>query len=396
MTWEFSERIAIAGVGYSSIERRTARALDDLTAAAVDAALADAGVGREVIDGIATSPSMPRYGGAKGVIEGIDVVTPHALARTLGVSQQTVWIGATEAMVTQSVMDAAMALASGVCTHVIVYRAVHVPVGKYIDFAHTHAGGREQFLAPYGFTSPPAWIATVVRRYLHLYGYQVDDLLPHLVANRENAHRNPDAYWANKPLTLQDCRDARMISDPVSILDCDLPVDGAVALLLTTTERARDMRQKPALLRGFASSMFEPAGGAPMNWEDMRDGAAHTAERLWRHSGVTAADIDVAQLYDGFSFLIYPWLEGMGFTEAGDGVAFTRDGKSRLDGPLPINTGGGSLAEGRLHGMTQLAEAVRQVNGTAGERAVDRVTHSLATISNGLAKSTAFVFSADR
>lgn len=394
MTWDFSDRIAVAGVGYSDIARRTDRSLAELATQAVDAALADAGVERTVIDGIATSPSMPRYGGAKGAIEGIDVVTPHALARTLGISHQTQWIGATEAMVTQSVIDAAMALAAGVCTHVIVYRAVHVPVGKYIEFANTHAGGTEQFLAPYGFTSPPAWMASVVRRYLHLYGYERADLLPHLVANRENTHLNPRAVWSGKPLTMADAEQTRMISDPVSLLDCDMPVDGAVALLLTTTERARDLQRPPALLTGFAASTHAPVGGAPMNWEDMRLGAAHTAERLWNNTGLSPADIDVAQLYDGFSFLIYPWLEGMGFVDEGAGVGFTQRGESRLSGTLPLNTGGGSLGEGRLHGMTQLAEAVMQVTGRAGERTVAGAHHSLATISNGLTKSTAFVFSA--
>jgi acetyl-CoA acetyltransferase len=184
-------------------------------------------------------------------------------------------------------------------------------------------------------------------------------------------------------------------TDPMSILDCDIPVDGCCALVLTATERARDLRRPPALLTGFAASIHHGAGGTPMNLEDMRHGARETARRLWDATGMGPGDVDTAQLYDGFSVLVLLWLEATGFCAEGEEMAFLRDGKGARDGSLPLNTGGGSPGEGRLHGMTQLAEAVMQVTDRAGARQVPGASRAVATISNGLSKSTAFLFSRD-
>src|ERR1700722_10991352 len=157
--WAFRDKVAVAGVGYSQMGRRLPLALASLTLEACDVALADAGLGRSDIDGIATSPSMPRYGGAKGAIEGVDVVTPYHLTDLLGLSEQMLWTGSTDGMVTQSLIDAAMAIASGVCTPALVYRSLHVPDGRYVNFESQYAGGRDQFHALFGFSMPPAWAA---------------------------------------------------------------------------------------------------------------------------------------------------------------------------------------------------------------------------------------------
>lgn len=395
MMWEYRDRIAVAGVGYSRIGRRSGSTLASLTLDACRAALADAGLPASAIDGIATSPSMPRYGGRKGVDDGVDVVTPHYLAELLGVAPQINWTGTTNAMVTQSVIDGALAIAAGLCRHVLVYRALHVPDGRYVNFDNRYAAGADQFLAPYGFSMPPAWIATVMRRYFELYGYSRADFARYITDNRANAQRNPNAYWRDKPMSIDDYLGARMIADPVSILDCDLPIDGSCALLLTTTERARDLQRKPALLSGFAASTHNGTSGVPMTLEQMREGGEQVARRLWQMSGLTPADMDCAQLYDGFSMLVITWLESMGFRAPGEGMAFLRDGHGALNGRLPINTGGGALGEGRLHGITQLAEAIMQVSDRAEGRQVTSANHALATISNGLSKATAFIFSRD-
>ncbi|MGC4251733.1 MAG: hypothetical protein QM605_09840 [Sphingobium sp.] len=393
--WAHSGKVAVAGVGYSPLERRSEKSLATLTVQACDAALADAGLTRADLDGIATSPTMPRYGGKKGVDEGIDIVTPWYLSDLLGISGHVAWTGSTNGMVTQSLIDGALAIAAGLCRHVIVYRALHVPDGRYVNFDTVHAVGADQYLAPYGFNMPPAWAAIVMRRYFELYGYERADFARYIADNRANAQLNPNAFWRGKPITAEDYMNARMIADPMSILDCDIPVDGCCALILTSTERARDLAQPPALLTGFAASTRHGAGGTPMNLEDMWEGARETAERLWTATGLSPADIGTAQLYDGFSPLVLTWLEGMGFCGEGEGLAFLREGHGALTGRLPVNTGGGALGEGRLHGMTQLAEAVMQVTDRAGERQVPRAHHALATISNGLAKSTAFIFSRD-
>ncbi|MEZ5735516.1 MAG: hypothetical protein R3E09_06875 [Novosphingobium sp.] len=393
--WTFSDKIAVAGIGYSTLTRHSQRPLAALAVDAVDAALADAGLSRKDLDGIATSPSMPRYGGVKGTVEGIDVVTPWYLSELLGTHVHVNWTGSTNGMVTQAFMEAAMAIASGVCTHAVVYRALHVPPGKYVNFESKYAVGQDQFMAPYGFSSPPSWAATIVRRYFEKFGYSREDFARYIVDNRANTQLNPNGFWRGKPLVREDYLNARMIADPMSILDCDIPVDGCAALLLTTAERARDLKQKPALLTGFSAGTHPAPYGMPMTLEDLWTGCEQVAQHLWTATGLGPSELDTAQLYDGFAPFVYIWLEGLGIVGRGEGLAFLRDGHGSLSGRLPINTGGGALGEGRLHGMTQLAEAVLQVTDRGGERQVPGANRSVATISNGLTKATGFIFSRD-
>ncbi|MBU6268697.1 MAG: hypothetical protein KGN34_14215 [Sphingomonadales bacterium] len=393
--WAFSNKVAVAGVGYSTLTRRSERPLLALAADAVDAALADAGLDRRHLDALATSPGMPRYGGVKGTVEGVDVVNPWFLGEHLGVANQILYTGSSNGMVTQSFIDAAMAVASGVCTHAIVYRALHVPPGSYVNYESKYAADQFQYFAPYGFSGPPAWAATVLRRYFEMYGYSRADMARYIVDNRANVQLNPNGYWRGKPLTTDDYLNARMIADPMSILDCDIPVDGCAALLLTSTDRARDLKQKPALLTGFSAGTHSPPFSVPMTLEDIWTGCEQVAERLWAATGLGPHDFDNAHLYDGFSPFVFLWLEGLGIVPRGQGLAFLRDGHGALGGRLPINTGGGALGEGRLHGMTQLAESVLQVTGRAGARQVPGGRRAIATISNGLTKATGFVISAD-
>lgn len=394
--WEFRDRVAIAGIGYTELIRRNPRTLADLTVEATDAALADAGLSRSDVDGLATTPTMPVYGGEKGNQDGIDVVTPGFLSQALGIRDRVTWLGNTTPMVTHAAIDAINALVAGACSHVVLYRALHMPVGRYSNYTATHAAGKDQFFAPYGFSMPAGWAATVARRYLDLAGASRESLANFVVDNRENAHRNPNAFFRSKTLTKDEYLASRMIADPITMLDCDLPVDGAVAIVLTRAERARDLRNPPALVSGYATSNHVGATGAPMTLEGILEGAEQTGERLWAAAGVGRSDIDVAQLYDGFSIFTYTWLEGLGFVGRGEGPAFVDDGNARLTGSLPLNTGGGCLAEGRLHGMTQLTEAAFQVTDRAGDRQVPGAARSVVTVSNGLAGSTAFVISRDR
>lgn len=393
--WELRDQIAIAGIGYTELSRRSPRTLAALTVEATDAALADAGLQRTDIDGLATTPTMPVYGGAKGSVDGIDVVTPAFLSDALHIGDQLTWTGTAGPMVTHATIDAINALMAGACSHVVVYRALHMPVGRYSNYTDPYARGRDQFFAPYGFSMPAGWAATVLQRYLGLYGGTRESLARFVVDNRHNAQSNPNAYFRGKPLTEEQYLSSRMIADPISMLDCDIPVDGAVAFVLTRADRARDLRHPPALISGYAASTHVGVNGVPMNLEDIMAGCAETARRLWDSTGMSSADIDVAQLYDGFSVFVYTWLEGLGLVGKGEALSFIEDGNARVGGRLPLNTGGGCLAEGRLHGMTQLVEAAMQVTGRAGERQVSGASTAVATVSNGLAGSTAFVFRSD-
>ncbi|MBP1327279.1 acetyl-CoA acetyltransferase [Leucobacter exalbidus] len=329
------------------------------------------------------------------MIDGIDVVTPNHLAERLGARSRLAWSSSTLNMVTYSLIDAVAAISSGLARTVIVYRALHVPQGSYVNFDSSLASGDDQHRAPYGFSSPPAWAGTVMQRYFELYGYKREDFAPYIVANRANAQKNPHAYWRDTALTSEKYLGAKMIADPMSILDCDIPVNGAVALVLTSTEIARTAGGTPALISAVASTSMSGPGGVPMNLEHMRAGAQHLGERLFAGAGVTIKDIDTAQLYDGFSILVPLWAEGVGLAATGGGLAFLRDGEAQLGGATPVNTGGGALGEGRLHGMTQILEAVIQVTDQGGMRQVPGALHSLATVSNGVAGSAAFIISRD-
>lgn len=389
------DRVAIAGIGYSALSRRPEESLATLTVAACDAALADAGLTRGDVDGLATSPTMPRYGGRKGTTDGVDIMSPRYLAERLGIQDSLSWVGATSQMVTFSFIDAVAAIASGLASTVVVYRSLHVPDGRYVSFDTAYATGPDQFTAPYGFSSPPAWAATVLRRYFELFGYSRADLAPFIAANRDNARRNPVAYWRDKPLDAEGYVGARMVADPMSILDCDLPVDGAAAIVLTSTERARDLARPPALVTGWATTAHTGPTGVYMNLEDLWTGGEQIAGRLWRSAGVGPHEIDTAQLYDGFSVFVPLWLESLGIVERGEGLSFLRDGHAGLTGRLPVNTGGGALGEGRLHGMTHLIEAAVQVTDRGGERQVPGASRSVVTVSNGIVGSTGFVISRD-
>jgi len=393
--WAFSNQVAIAGIGYSKLTRRSETPLVSLAIDAIDTALADAGLARKDLDALATSPGMPRYGGAKGTVEGVDVVNPWFLGEALGVQGQILYTGSSNGMVTQAFIDAAMAVASGVCRHAVVYRALHVPPGSYVNFESTHASGQDQYFAPYGFSGPPSWAATVLRRYFEMYGYSRADMARYIVDNRANTQLNPNGYWRGKPIAADEYLTTRMIADPMSILDCDIPVDGCAAILLTSTERARDLKQKPALLTGFSAGTHSPPTSVPMTLEDIWTGCEQVAERLWAATGMGPGDFDNAHLYDGFSPFVFLWLEGLGIVPRGEGLAFLRDGHGALGGKLPINTGGGALGEGRLHGMTQLIEAASQVTDRCGERQVPGASRAIATISNGLTKATGFVLCRD-
>lgn len=392
---DFRDRVAIAGIGHSTLSRRPAESLATLTVEACDAALGDAGLGRSDVDGLATSPTMPRYGGRKGTIDGVDIMSPRYLAERLGIQERLKWVGATQQMVTFSFVDAVAAIASGLAETVVVYRALHVPEGRYVSFDTSHAVGPDQFTAPYGFSSPPAWAATVLRRYFELYGYSREDLAPFIAANRGNATRNPVAYWRDKLMDPADYLASRMIADPVSILDCDMPVDGAAAIVVTGTEHARHLARPPALVTGWATTAHTGPTGVYMNLEDLIAGGEQIARRLWGSAGIGASEVDTAQLYDGFSVFVPLWLESLGLVGRGEGLALLRDGHANLDGSLPVNTGGGALGEGRLHGMTHLVEGAIQVTDRGGPRQVPGASRSVVTVSNGVAGSTAFVISRD-
>jgi acetyl-CoA acetyltransferase len=275
-------------------------------------------------------------------------------------------------MVASAVIEAVNALLAGVCRHVLVWRAMRRPPGTYGAWTETHVGGEAQFTAPYGLTGIVATHALAFRRYLHRYSAPRESLAEVAVTSRANAHLNPHAVFRDRPLTREDYRDARVIADPLCLYDCDVPVQGCAALVLTTTERARDLVDRPARIAAYAQ---QTARRAPVleslyTLDDHVALGRSTTDVLWSRAGLGPGDVDVAQLYDGFAPSVWYWLEAAGFCGEGEAHHFVLDGRIARDGALPVNTFGGSLSEGRLHGMGHLIEAARQVTGRAGPRQV--------------------------
>jgi len=358
----------ISGVGQSAIGRQLDRSGMQLTLDAIEAAVTDAGLELGDIDGLAMFPG----GGAAnlpGYANGNLYEVQDALALT------TTWRqGQVEGM-SLPFYGPAMAVATGQARHVVIWRTVKE------GSAARRAGGRPAYgstkpvaegplawLLPIGALSPVVQVAPFATRYMHEFGATREQLGWIPVTQRAHAGRNPDAVYRD-PLTLDDYLAARTISTPMCLYDCDVPVDGATAIVVSATETAADLRA-PVRIDAMAGVI----DGRPSwdQWEDMARVGHATARALWDRTTLRPADVDVAQLYDGFTIEVVWWLEAMGFCPVGEAGAFVEGGhRIGLDGELPLNTWGGQLSGGRLHAaFGHTAEAVRQLRGEAGDRQV--------------------------
>jgi acetyl-CoA acetyltransferase len=255
----------------------------------------------------------------------------------------------------------------------------------------------QQWTRPFGILRPVDEIAMLTRRYMHEYGGTRDHLANVAIAFRKHAARNPNSTMGHKPLTRDDYMNARWISEPLCLFDNCLETDGALAVVVTSAERARDLPHPPALIHSFAQGL-PPNHQTMTNYftEDPLRGPAWTAaRRLWLNADVGPADVQVAQLYDAFSPLIPLSLEGYGFCERGEGGPFTDDGALEWpNGRLPTNTSGGGMSEAYVHGFNLILEGVRQIRGTSTSQ-VDGANVSLVTSGEGVPTS-AILFTGDR
>jgi acetyl-CoA acetyltransferase len=270
-------------------------------------------------------------------------------------------------------VNAAMAVATGVAQVVCVVRSISQGVNR---FGQSLAGLRGGLPAPFGYAlpfglmSPAQMFALPARRHMAVYGTTIDHFAEIAVNARRNAANNPDARFRD-PITVEDHHASRMIADPLRLLDVCMESDGAAAILLTTPERAADLRQQPVFVRAASMAGGYRWGEGMLSGHNMPDadypsaGQAATAAELWRVAGAGPDDVDVAMIYDHFTPLVLMALEDFGFCGRGESGPFVADGRIRREGPLPINTHGGNLAEVYLHGMTHVLEAVRQLRGTS-------------------------------
>ncbi len=373
MTEPVRNRVAIVGYAQSPVQRQADRPLGAVAVDTARAAIADAGLSVTDIDGFVGSSMLPSAG-AHQAVDGVTVVTPGWLARATGASPRYVAGFDGIGQVSGSVAMAVNALISGTADYVVVHRALHNPVGSYHGNTMREARGSAQWTVPQGFFGPLAMIALPYNEYLQRFGARRESMAAVVVEARKNGARLPWSYWHDRPLTIDEYLDESTLVDPVCRLDCDIPVDGVAVFVLTRADRAADLVHRPVYVAGFASSPPAPRR-LPLHWplDDILCGGRETARRLWQHSGLSIAEVDLPQVYDGFSPFVWFWLEALGVCEEGEAHRFVDSGgiDSDLPGTVPALSGGGALGNGRMHGIPQMLECYLQLSGRAGDRQRD-------------------------
>jgi 17-hydroxy-3-oxo-4-pregnene-20-carboxyl-CoA lyase len=361
---------AIAGIGATEFSKDSGRSQLKLAAEAARAALEDAALGPSDVDGLVTFT--------------MDGNAEIAVARELGIPELRFFsqVGYGGGAACATVQQAAMAIATGTAEVVVCYRAlnersghrfgqvsraaVQVPSGQ----AASSSGIDNSWHYPMGLGTPAATVAMVARRYMHDYGATSADFGRVAVADRRHAATNPSAWFYQRPITLADHQASRWIAEPLRLLDCCQESDGAVALVVTSTARARDLPHPPAVIRSAAqgsgadqfvmTSYYRDQLGLPE--------MGVVARQLWRQADIGPADVGTVILYDHFTPYVLMQLEELGFCPRGEARHFIADGAIELGGRLPLNPHGGQLGEAYIHGMNGISEAVRQVRGTAANQ----------------------------
>jgi acetyl-CoA acetyltransferase len=376
------QRAVISGIGQSAIGRKLGRGELDLTIEAALAAIADAGLEVADIDGLAAYP-----GGVMGDSGGFAGPGTPTVQDALRLSLNWHSGGPEGPAQIQAVINAVMAVATGLARHVLVYRTVTESTAQGsggragIGVGTSGVGGPMQWSLPFRAYSAANWLAMNAQRHFHEFGTTREQLAQIALNARRNAGLNPNAIF-RQPMSIDDYFAARMITTPFCLFDCDVPVDGSTAVVVSVAEHARAVDHPVARVEAVGTALR----GRPSwdQWDDMttmpaRDAAAH----MWSRTDLRPTDVDVAELYDGFSWLTMAWLEALGFCGPGESGPFIEGGKRiALEGELPVNTHGGQLSAGRLHGFGFLHEAVAQLRGMGGERQVSGGPE-VAVVANG-------------
>lgn len=362
--------VAIVGYAQSMVRRHASHPLGTIAIETARSAIADAGLTVDQIDGFVGSALFPTAG-AHAAIDGASIVTPGWLAEHLGVNPRYAAGFQGFGQIPGSVALAVNAVASGAADYVVMHRALHNPVGQYHGNPMRDAAGPTQWTAPQGFFGPLAMIALPYNEYLQRYGARRETMAAVVVEARKNGARIPWSHWYKRPLTAEEYLAEPTLADPIGRYDCDIPVDGVGAFVFTSAERARDLPHRPVHVSGYA--MGQPTQRRLMlHWplDDIMATGAETARRLWEHAGVARQDVDLPQLYDGFSPFVYFWLEVLGYCGPGEAHELVEAGGIDSDAPggLPVLSGGGALGNGRMHGIPQMLECYLQLSGRAGER----------------------------
>lgn len=377
---------AIVGIGQTEFSKRSGRTELRLAVEAIADALEDAGLDASEVDGLTTFT--------------YDTSPEIQVARSAGIGELTFFSrvpyggGAACGVLHQ----AAMAVATGAARTVIAYRALNMRsgpragsrAGAVATQAHAEEIARSWY-APFGIRTPATMAALFASRYMHRYGATSADFGHVSVAARAHAATNPRAWFYQRPISHEDHQQSRWIVEPLRLLDCCQESDGGVAVIVTSVERSRHLRHTPAIISAAAQ-------GASANQHEMTSyyhdspldaqlpEMALVGRQLYRAAGLGPADIQAAMIYDHFTPYVLPQLEALGFCGPGEAVEFIRDGQIGMAGQLPVNTHGGQLGEGYLHGMNGVTEGVRQIRGSAPNQ-VEGAHHVLVTGGAGVPTS---------
>lgn len=361
---------AITGIGQSQVSRGAEVSPLRLTVDACKAAVADAGLRLQDIDGLVTYPGTGD-GGA-----GFAPVGVHDLRLALGLKPAWYCALSLESPSQMSAVFAAIhAVVAKAARHVLVFRTTaEASARKQAKGAMAWGGanarvpGMWQWVVPYGGHSPAPWYAMYATRYMHDHGLMEAQLGAIAVHGRRMASLNPAAVY-REPITLDDYLASRLIASPLRLYDCDVPVDGSTAFVISSVEAAKDLPNPVLRFEAIGSAIGE--GGLRRPTDLSSFGAEAAADMMWSRTDLKPSDVDVAQVYDGFSILTIHWLEALRLCPKGQVGDFIEGGsRLALDGELPMNTGGGQLSAGRLHGFGHLHEACVQLRGLGGARQV--------------------------
>ncbi|CAM3008565.1 lipid-transfer protein [Prescottella defluvii] len=354
---------AIVGIGATEFSKKSGRSELQLACEAVTAALADAGIDPSEVDGLTTF-TMETNG-------------EILVARNCGLGELKFFsrIGYGGGAACASVQQAAMAVATGVADVVVVYRAFNERSGMRFGAGQhdrpmdsTADRAAYAWLTPQGLATPAQWVAMFAQRYMHQYGATSEDFGRVAVVARKHAANNPKAWFYGKPITLEDHQNSRWIAEPLHLLDCCQETDGGQALVIVSAERAKDLRQKPAIIKGAAQGSGKDQHMMASYYRPDITGIPEmglVGRQLYAQAGLTPDDINAAILYDHFTPLVLPQLEELGFCRPGEAKDFIREGNLEIGGRLPSNTHGGQVGEAYLHGVNGIAEAVRVLRGTS-------------------------------
>ncbi|CDQ46605.1 MULTISPECIES: thiolase C-terminal domain-containing protein [Mycolicibacterium] len=388
-TEKFEDAAAITGIGASKLGRRLMVSPLSLTIEAAEAAIADAGLTMADIDGLSTYPVLDAMGIGEGGCT--------ALENALGLRPTWINGGVDTFGPGGSVIAAIMAVATGMARHVLCFRTLWEATFNQLvkEGRVTPPGGARvnNWLAPFGATSPAHTLALNAQRHFHRYGTTKETLGWIALNQRANAVLNPTAIYRD-PMTMADYLNARPITTPFGLYDCDVPCDGAVAVVVSAVDAAADAPKKPVYFEAVGTQIIERT-----DWDQTtlthEPQVLGQAAHLWTRTSLRPSDVDVAQLYDGFTFNCLSWLEALGFCGIGEAKDFLDGGGAiARDGIIPLNTHGGQLSHGRTHGMGLIHEAVSQLRGEAGDRQVTDARVAVVS-SGGLTPSGVILLRAD-